>query len=398
MAETAGILEIRGKGFVMNTLDQHYRKTGFIAFFLSGICAISSGIVVSILQEKYDLSFSMTGTLLSLLSIGNMLAGFLTGFLGEKIGMRKTVLLLIPGYFVGYGLMSVSGAAAVLMAAFFLAGIAKGNAINTCTVLVGNHSKDRARSMTMMHCFYSAGALLCPFLISSLQAFSLTLPIVGISLTGLILWILCIAAKLPTDDGGKKSDSKATDLSFLKSSKFWILTALVFCQNAAEQSVNGWLVTYFKNQQILTGTLASYTITIMWGATLIGRLLVAFVFRIRNIFRALTVMGLGCTVLYLLLVQAKTPVFAILALFAFALAMSGVNPLAIAGVGEQMSAVSMGVMLPISGIGAIVMPMIIGVVADSVGLQAGMAANLIPCIGMFVLSLIMTRRTAGKAV
>lgn len=380
----------------MNTLDQHYRRTGFLAFFLSGICAISSGVIVSLLKDRYGLSFSMTGTLLSLLSIGNMAAGVLSGVLGERIGMRRTVLFLLPGYFVGYGLMSLFGAAGVLMAAFFLVGIAKGNALNTCTVLVGNHTKNRARSMTAMHCCYAAGALLCPFFISSLQGISPILPVLGVGAAGLLLWLLCLAAGLPTDNGGKQTGKGKTDLSFLKAPSFWILTALVFCQNAAEQSVNGWLVTYFRNEGILTGALSAYTITIMWGATLAGRLLIAFAFRIRNIFRALTVMGAFCTVLYLFLVQAKTPVTAILALFAFAFAMSGVNPLAVAGVGEQMSAVSMGILLPISGIGAIVMPLIIGILADSIGLRAGMAANLIPCIGMFVLSLVMALRTAGK--
>lgn len=93
----------------------------------------------------------------------------LSGIFGEKIGMRRTVRLLLPGYFVGYGLMSVFGAAGVLMTAFFLVGIAKGNALNTCTVLVGNHAKNRARSVTAMHCCYAAGALLCPFFLSALQ-------------------------------------------------------------------------------------------------------------------------------------------------------------------------------------------------------------------------------------
>ena len=50
------------------------RNAGFFAFFLSGICAISSGVVVSILQEIYGFAYGMTGTLLSLMSIGNLLA------------------------------------------------------------------------------------------------------------------------------------------------------------------------------------------------------------------------------------------------------------------------------------------------------------------------------------
>lgn len=381
----------------MTSLDSHLQRTGFFAFFLSGICAISSGVVVSLLQERFGFSFAVTGTLLSLLSIGNMLAGLLSGVLGEKAGMRKTVLLLSLGYPLGYGLMCRFGAVGILMAAFFLVGIAKGNALNTCTVLVGNHSDDRPKSLTKMHCFYAAGALLCPFLLSALSAVSPVLPEAGIALLGLVLWLLFLLAKLPTDNGGRAGSTGRTDLAFLRDPGFWILTALLFCQNAAEQSVNGWLVTYFRSEGILTGTLSAYTITIMWGATLLGRLLVAFVLRIRNLFRVIAVMGLGCTVLYLFLVQAKTPVAAVLALFAFAFAMSGVNPLAVAGVGEQMSAVSMGVMLPLSGIGAIVMPLFIGVLADKIGLRAGMAANLAPCLGILLFSLLMVRRSRAAS-
>lgn len=384
---------------VLTKEDDRFRRAGLLAFFLSGICSISSGVVVSILREHFGFSYSLTGTFLSLLSIGNMAAGFLTGIFTEKAGMKKTVLTMALGYALGYGMMAVSGIPGVLMLAFLLAGFGKGNAINTCTVLVGNHSRERARGMSLMHASYALGALLCPFLISSLEGFSWNLPILAIAGVGLCMWLVFFAARLPGISTDASGTRQKADHSFLRDGTFWILTALVFCQNAAEQSVNGWLVTYFKDEQILTGSLASYTVTVMWGATLIARLLLAFVFKIKNIFKVLTIMGLGCTILYLVLMQSATPVAAILALFAFAFAMAGVNPLAVAGVGEQMSALSVGILLPMGGIGAIVMPMIIGFVADSFGLHAGMAMNLLPCIGMLVLSLVMflRGRRAGTA-
>ena len=61
--------------------DTRIRRTGYGVFFLSGICAMSSGVVVGLLREQYGLSFARTGTLLSMLSIGNMLAAFLAGWL-----------------------------------------------------------------------------------------------------------------------------------------------------------------------------------------------------------------------------------------------------------------------------------------------------------------------------
>ena len=71
--------------------------------------------------------------------------------------------------------------------------------------------------------------------------------------------------------------------------------------------------------------------------------------------------------------------------------------LARGGVGKMMNATSMGVLLPIASIGAILAPWMIGVVAQYLGLQAGMMVNLIPCIGIFVLSFILLGQTKNSA-
>ena len=98
----------------------HLQKTGFAAFFLSGICAISSGVIVSILKDLYGFSYGTTGTMLSFMSIGNMAAAFLAGMLPATIGMRKTAGIICIGYFAGYLLMTLTGAVGLLMAAFLI--------------------------------------------------------------------------------------------------------------------------------------------------------------------------------------------------------------------------------------------------------------------------------------
>ena len=52
----------------MNSLDKRLQMSGFITFFLSGICSISSGIIVSLLQERYGFDYNVTGTLLSIMN------------------------------------------------------------------------------------------------------------------------------------------------------------------------------------------------------------------------------------------------------------------------------------------------------------------------------------------
>ena len=79
-------------------------------------------------------------------------------------------------------------------------------------------------------------------------------------------------------------------------------------------------------------------------------------------------MSVLCTVFYVLLVMAHTQGAAIALLFAFAISMSGLNPTAVASAGRMTSVTSMGIMLPVASSGAILMPWVIGKVAESAGL------------------------------
>lgn len=364
------------------------RNAGFFAFFLSGICAISSGVVVSILQEIYGFAYGMTGTLLSLMSIGNLLAGFASGMLPAKIGTKKTVVLLTAGYGAGYLIMVFSGWMLVLMLGFFMVGVAKGSTINTCTILVADNSGDRTKGMNIMHGCYALGALLCPFFIAAAMKAGNTVPMLVLAACGFLLWLtFCVT---PAETKAMKKD-RNIDKSFLKSRKFWMLTGLLFCQNAAETSVTGWMVTYFKGNGIISGSLSPYTVTVMWGATLIARLLIAFVIPIKNSYSAMIKMGIGCIIFYMGLMMASTQTTAILLLFAFAFAMAGMNPTAVASAGRMTSAASMGIMLPAASSGAIIMPWIIGMVSEYAGIEIGMASNIIPCAGMLLFSVAVKR-------
>ena len=362
--------------------------SGFIAFFLSGICSISSGIVVSLLQERYGFDYNVTGTLLSIMSIGNLMAGFATGVLPAKIGLKATIITLSAGYELGYLWLGISGWMSILVLSFLLIGFAKGSVINMCTILVSNHSKNRTKGMNIMHSCYALGALLCPFIIAGAGLIGPVIPMLSLSFLGLVMWIIFQLTPIEKKTAGKK---EKTDWDFLKSKRFWLLTGLIFCQNAAEISVNGWLVTYFKGSGILSGTLSAYTVTVMWTATLIARLLIAFVFPLKNPYTAMIKMAVSCTLFYICLMMADNQTAAILLLFAFAFSMAGMNPTAVACAGKMTSGASIGVMLPAASFGGILMPWIIGIVSNVAGLKTGMAMNIISCVGMLIFCIAVKR-------
>ena len=370
----------------MEQQSARLRNTGFLTFFFSGICAISAGVVVSLLQERYGFAYGMTGTLLSLMSIGNLIAGFLVGVLPGALGMKRSVLLLTIGYAVGYSLMGLTGAVAVLALAYHVQHLR-----TILSHLFELNSADRTRGMNLMHSCYACGALLCPFLIAAAARVSTALAVFLLAVLGLMLWLVYGFTPLGGGRAKNAKEKQAIDWSFLRSARFWMLTGLLFFQNAAEQSVNGWMVTYFKGSGIIVGTLAAYTVTVMWGATLVARLLIAFVFPFKNPRKAMVGMSVLCTIFYVLLVMAHTQGMAIVLLFAFAFSMAGLNPTAVASAGRMTSVTSMGIMLPVASSGAILMPWIIGIVAEKAGLAAGMASNIVPCVGLIIFTLLVAK-------
>ncbi|MFR9068331.1 MAG: hypothetical protein ACLVJH_17165 [Faecalibacterium prausnitzii] len=76
----------------MEQQNTRLRNAGFATFFFSGICAISAGVVVSLLQERYGFACGNDrGTLLSLMSVGNLLAGAADGHAAQCAGHGNAV-------------------------------------------------------------------------------------------------------------------------------------------------------------------------------------------------------------------------------------------------------------------------------------------------------------------
>ena len=71
--------------------------------------------------------------------------------------------------------------------------------------------------------------------------------------------------------------------------------------------------------------------------------------------------------------------------------MAGMNPTAVASAGKMTTVTSMGIMLPVASSGAILMPRVIGKVAESAGLSVGMATNIVPCVGLIVFAILVSR-------
>ncbi len=100
----------------------------------------------------------------------------------------------------------------------------------------------------------------------------------------------------------------------------------------------------------------------------------------------------GCVVFYIGLVLSHSQTPAVLLLLGFSVSIAGMNSTIVSCAGKMTSAASLGIMLPTAGLGAILMPGVIGLIAQFAGLRVGMAANVLPCAGMLALAAVMEKR------
>lgn len=381
----------------MTQPNRRWARGACAAMLFNGLCASSGSLVLALLRERYALSYDLSGLLLALLSAGNMLAGFLSGLLPGRVGMRASALALGSGAALGYALLTAGGRPAVLLAGFALVGVAKGCALNNATVLISRAAPGQTRGMNLIHACFATGSLLCPLFLGLFSRGDLPwyAPLAALAAAGAGLWLSFALAGLPA--GPEPVRRQDGGWGFLRARGFWYITGLLFCQNCSEISVTGWMVTYFQDTGILTRPLSQLTVTIVWGATLAVRLLIAFALPIRNNFRALAGMSAGTMAAYLLLLRARSGPAALALLFVFGCAIAGINPTAVASAGRMLSNASVGVMLPAASLGAVLMPYITGAVAQRAGLRGGMLCTSAAMAGMLVFSLLCGREERRQA-
>ena len=77
---------------VSKTKENQLVSVTMFSFMVSGACSLALGSLIPFLRSTYDLSYDFAGMLVSLQSVGNLVAIGLMGFLPTFIGRRKSVI------------------------------------------------------------------------------------------------------------------------------------------------------------------------------------------------------------------------------------------------------------------------------------------------------------------
>ena len=381
-------------------LDVQDNKQGLLyrayyAFFFSGMMSNILGSILPSLISERGLTYSFQGTLLSINQIGNLLAVWLSGFLPFAIGRKKSTVIMGSGIVIGFLIMVLTGNPVALLLAFVCLGIGRGTMSNITNVVVGQYAGNRATGLNLLHAAFAVGAFIGPFLFVLCGESRWRIPSLIIALgmgSALVLFGF--------SDLSNKKEAKAKDDSSLpRALSFWINTFILFCYLCGESTFMGWLVTYLMNQGIFPSALANAMSAFLWLMILISRLSTAAASRKIRKEKIILFLGTSMLIFTTLLVNTTSSVLAAVSVLGIGLSMGGIYPTVLSTNEKRFteSTVATGTCIAVATIGAVVMPSIVGYIADNVSMNFALRSILIPLSVMVVLMIIKLVLALRKA-
>ena len=195
-------------------------------------------------------------------------------------------------------------------------------------------------------------------------------------------------------------DKQNSTLVFLKNPSFLILAAMMFCYLCSEYAINGWLVTYIQNKENLLAALAasgsdavSYSqsmASLLWVVMLAGRLICAALSAKVSQKIMMMVSSFGVAVFYYLMLSSTTMGMVTFSVAGLGLCMAGICPMIYsdAAIFTNAYPLATSLLLGIGSAGAILMPTLVGSLAETFGFTGGMSAILVTVILLVVFAVL----------
>ena len=344
-------------------------------FLVTGALVLMTSALLTYLMQHYSLSYEQGGLLLSFLAVGSLLSNFLSGAAAMRIGRKPTLLLAAICYFLGYAGLTLLPPLWALNVLLFIAGLGWGAFNNLVNYLLTMVTGGDGRKILAVHTMYSIGAFLAPLLLGVVVSlgFSWRIPAGVIAALSLLLILVVMAMPIPEISRSTGKLEKVS-LRFLGKWRFYLYMLLLFTYVGTEAGYNGWVVSYLIKGHGFADAKAQFLLSVMWVAMIAGRVAIALLSSKSRMALLLMFEGIGVLIGSLLLVMAGQPYMLTLAIALIGLSLSACYGMILANASDLVveSSLVSGLMMSLGGLGATVIPLLVGVFAERRDIGAGM--------------------------
>lgn len=379
---------------------RHILTVCCLAMLGSGFLSLSMGSVLPDMKAAYGLTDTQSGFLLSAHSAGNLAAGFISAMLFMRIGDKRGIVMLASLAYLGFFLSTLCGSPVYLIACFFMLGFGRGSVTNYTTATVNIITDGSPVGANMLHSGFAVGAIATPMLFLAMsRLLDWRLHVWAVAIYGIAVIIMLGGLKAETR-AERASNKRSGGIAFLKEPRYLISVFMMFLYLCSEYSVNGFLVTYIQHKDALLYSLEKSGQTVkafsqamaslMWIAMLTGRLICAMFVKKRHQKPVMMLCGVSMALFFLIMLSGGSVTAIAVSVGGLGLSMSGVCPMIYSDAADYCNnyRLANGFLLGLGSIGSVIMPSLVGALADSFGFETGMSAVMIAIIGYGLFAII----------
>ncbi|GIO86055.1 major facilitator superfamily protein [Paenibacillus faecis] len=237
--------------------------TVFIGFLIFGFSENVKGPAIPRIQTDFHLTEMQIGTLLSLNSLGYLLACSFTAFLVRKWGVKWVSLL-------SFGLMALTGVLIfysrtypALSGSYFLMNIGNGMLEIALAVLGAQiFTRNTGTMMNLAHFFYGLSSTVAPMLAAGLMTVSVGGHVLDWRGMYMVVLLLSVIPMIPAFLGKFPEKALADEeripvKTLMRDPVIWLVVIVLAFGVISEMAVGGWLVNFLEKAYGWTNSSAS---------------------------------------------------------------------------------------------------------------------------------------------
>jgi MFS transporter, FHS family, L-fucose permease len=347
----------------------------FFMFMMFAMTTDSVGVIIPEVIKEFHLSMTVGGAFHYAAMSGIAFAGFFLGYIADKIGRKKSIILGLVLFALNSYLFSVGRSFAFFVVLLVISGVAIGIFKTGALALIGDISQstvEHTATMNTVEGFFAVGAIIGPAIVAHLLAGGTSWKWLYV-IAGTICLLLIVTAsfvKYPQTAGSSESVDLKRTLQMMKNPYALGFSAAIFLYVTVESAVYVWMPTLLAGYQGRLIWVATYAISIFFVLRAAGRFIGSWVLARLNWATVVTIFSLAILLCFGISMLAGVRV-AILLLPLSGLFMSVLYPtLNSKGIScfrkPEHGAVS-GVILFFTCVAAVLGPLAMGVVSDHFG-------------------------------
>ncbi len=261
------------------TSHRTVRWITYSMFMMFGMTTDAVGEIIPEVMEQFNLSMTAAGLLHYCPMTAIALGGIFLGFLADKLGRKRTIILGLTLFSVSSFFFLVGNAFGFFLLLLIIAGFAISIFKTGALALIGdisNSSKAHTATMNAAEGFFGVGAIIGPFLVSYFLANGVEwkwLYVVAAVLC-LILLILAGMMKYPSLTRSTEEPINISRTLRMVKDKYALgFSVAIFLYVAVEAGVYVWMPTLIAKYEGDLITVAMYSLSIFFALRAVGRFL-----------------------------------------------------------------------------------------------------------------------------